>query len=85
MDSKEFYVNGQKENRRLEWQDDTLYEIVYLENTMQVIFLEDKNLSTIFIETQSGNNELIRASKENVEKDIWYLWMLWEKWNMAEK
>ena len=68
LDSKEFYVNGQKENRRLEWQDDTLYEIVYLENTMQVIFLEDKNLSTIFIETQSGNNELIRASKENVEE-----------------
>ena len=68
LESKEFYVNGQKENRRFEWQDNIKYEIVYNENIMQMIFLEDKNLSTIFIKTKSGNNELIRAAKENMEE-----------------
>lgn len=67
LKTEEFYIDGKKENHRFEWQDNTVYEIVYNENTMQMIFLEDKNLSTIFIETESGNNEFIRAAKENVE------------------
>ena len=66
--AEELYVNGEKKSRDFEWQDNTLYEVVYGENTMQMIFLEDENLSTLFIETESGSNELMRAAKENVEK-----------------
>lgn len=64
----ELYINGEKKNRQFEWQDDTLYEFAYHENEMQIIFLEDENLSSLFIETESGSNDLIRAAKENVEE-----------------
>ena len=61
------YVNGEIENHQFQWQNNTQYEIMYCEQTMQVLFLKDQNLSSLFIETESGSNDLIRAAKENVE------------------
>jgi len=64
----DFYVDGEKQNRRFTWQDNMQYEISYCGQTMQVVFLKEENLSNLFIETQSGTNDVIRAAKENVEK-----------------
>ena len=50
------------------WEDEGIYEITYGENTMQFVFMADANLSTLFIETESGSNELMRSAKENIEK-----------------
>lgn len=63
-----FLVNGEKNVRKLIWQDDVLYQLTYKGNDMQVIFLEDKNLPTLFIETESKTNDIIREKKENEEK-----------------
>ena len=67
LKNNSLFINGEKENGQFEWQDNVLYEVAYGENVMQMIFLEDKNLSTLFIETESGSNELMRAAKENIE------------------
>ena len=68
LEHKEFYVNGEEIKQKFEWQDNTLYEVVYQENVMQMIFLEDKNLPSLFIETESRANDIIREAKENEEK-----------------
>lgn len=76
----DLYVNGEKVGRQFTWQDDTLYDFVYGGNAMQVIFLSDKNLSTLFIETKSGSNDFIREAKENTEEG--YLVSLDHRGNM---
>ncbi len=67
MEQDSFLIDGEKTGRRFEFLDNTLYEIAYRGETMQVMFFRDENLSVLFIETESGSNDLIRASKENVE------------------
>lgn len=64
----DFYVDGEKQSDRFSWQEDKQYEFTYCEQSMQVVFLRDENLANLFIETESGTNEFIRAAKENVEE-----------------
>ncbi len=63
----ELWLNGEKQKNKFEWQENKQNEIVYCDQAIQIIFLKDKNLSSLFIDTESGNNDLIRAVKENVE------------------
>ena len=65
---RDFYIDGERVRNQFVWEDERSYEITYGENTMQVVFMEDANLSTLFIETESGSNELMRSAKENIEK-----------------
>lgn len=65
---QELYIDGQNVRKDFSWQDDWFYEVVLGEAAFRVCFMEDKNLSTLFIETESGSNELMREAKENVEK-----------------
>ena len=61
-------VNGEAIGRGFTWQDNVCYEFVYGENIMQMVFLEDKNLPSLFVETDSKANDIIREAKENEEK-----------------
>lgn len=64
----DLYINGEKITGDFEWQDGVIYEVVYGEEIRQMVFLEDNNVSTLFITTESGSNDFIRAAKENEEK-----------------
>lgn len=68
LQQEEFYVNGEKVDRGFGWQDNICYEVVYGENIMQMVFLEDKNVPSLFVETDSKANDIIRGAKENEEK-----------------
>ena len=65
---QDFYINGEKIKDQFQWEDEMLYEVAYGENEFQMVFLEDSNLSTLYIQTESGSNELMRSAKENIEK-----------------
>ena len=68
----ELFINGEKISREFAWKDNSCYEVVYGENTMQMVFLEDKNIPTLFVETESKANDIIREAKENEEKGNCY-------------
>lgn len=63
----DFYVDGEVISGDFVYQNNTQYEITYCDQTMQVVFLKGENLSDLFIETESGSNDFIRAAKENIE------------------
>lgn len=65
---EEIYVNSEKIKQEFTWQDNVCYEVSYGENLMQMIFLEDKNVPSLFVETDSKANDIIREVKENEEK-----------------
>ena len=61
-------VDGEPIKREFTWQDNVCYEVVYGENIMQMVFLEDNNLPSLFVATDSKANDIIREVKENEEK-----------------
>ena len=61
-------IHDKKVRGGFTWENDTIYQLSYGENHLQICFLQSDHLSSIFIETDSGNNEMIRAAKENIEE-----------------
>lgn len=61
-------INEEVIDRGFLWENNSVYELTYGEHQIQISFLESDNLSSIFIETDSRNNEIIRAEKENIEE-----------------
>lgn len=68
LENGELFVDRNRVEKEFVWQDNTVYEFVYGENIFQIKFMEDRNLSTLFIETESRANEIIRENKENREE-----------------
>lgn len=50
------------------WENGRVYGLTYGEHEMRICFLKSEHLSSVFIETDSKNNEIIRAAKENIEE-----------------
>ena len=67
LEPGELYVDKERVQKEFVWQDATLYEFEYSNDVFLIQFMEDRNLPTLFIETESKSNEFIREKKENQE------------------